>query len=46
MDERERKKALDEKVKRFDRKFLEVLTNIVISVITTIILLAKLGLLR
>lgn len=42
----EKEKALEEKVKRFDRKILGILTNIAVSMLTTIFILEKLGLIR
>lgn len=44
MTEKEKKKAFDDKVKRFDKNLLEILTNIAVSAITTLFILAKLGL--
>ncbi len=42
----EKEKAFDEKVKRFDKFLIEILINIIVSVLTTIWLIAKLGLIR
>ncbi len=41
-----REKAFDKKVKHFDRRVLEIVTNIGVSMLTTLLLLEKLGLLR
>ena len=40
------KKANDDKVKRFDKWLTGILLNIAISMLTTLLLLEKLGLLR
>ena len=39
----EKEKAFDEKVKRFDRWLMGILLNIAVSMLTTLILLEKLG---
>ena len=40
----EKEKALDKKVKRFDKWLMGILLNIAISMLTTLLLLEKLGL--
>ena len=42
----EEEKASDKKVKRFDKFLIEILINIIVCVVATVCLLAKLGLIR
>ena len=42
----EEEKASDKKVKRFDKFLIEILINIIVSVVSTVCLLAKLWLIR
>ena len=42
----EEEKASDKKVKRFDKFLIEILINIIVSVVATVCLLSKLGLIR
>ncbi len=39
----DKEKAFDEKIKRFDKKLLEIIVNIGVSMITTLLILQKLG---
>ena len=44
--DKEKEKAFDEKIKRFDKWITEILVNVLVSLITTLFVLLKLGLLR
>lgn len=44
--DKEKQKAFDEKIKRFDKGIWEIIVNIGVSMITTLFVLQKLGLLK